>query len=156
MADVKEVKITKDGQWVTPVVLADSVYNLDGTNFKDSVYKKSETYSKNEVYSKSEIDNKFKNYTLSTDIMNQSNYMTLNLEVGDSAYISGSYDMPPNYTFDIRSQVSGGVFFVAMIDGADNKSYIREDVAGNYIVRLKNSSSSTWGDTARIYIRRLK
>jgi hypothetical protein len=37
MATVKEVKLMKDGAMVTPVVLADSVKNLDGTNYKDSV-----------------------------------------------------------------------------------------------------------------------
>lgn len=36
MATVKEVKITKDGAMVTPVVLIDSVRNLDGSKFKDS------------------------------------------------------------------------------------------------------------------------
>lgn len=46
MADVKEVKILKDGTMATPVVLADSVKNLDGTKFKDSVYTKSEIDSK--------------------------------------------------------------------------------------------------------------
>ena len=37
MATVTEVKLMKDGAMVTPVVLADSVKNLDGTNYKDSV-----------------------------------------------------------------------------------------------------------------------
>lgn len=37
MATVKEVKLMKDGAMVTPVVLADSVKNLDGTKYKDSV-----------------------------------------------------------------------------------------------------------------------
>jgi hypothetical protein len=37
MATVKEVKLMKDGAMVTPVVLADSVKNLDGTKYKDTV-----------------------------------------------------------------------------------------------------------------------
>ena len=49
MATVKEVKLMKDGEMVTPLTLIDSVKNLDGTKFKDSVYMKSETYTKNEV-----------------------------------------------------------------------------------------------------------
>lgn len=52
MATVKEVKIQKDGAMVTPKVLADSIYNLDGTKFKDGMYTKEETYTR------SEIDNK--------------------------------------------------------------------------------------------------
>ena len=37
MATVKEVKLMKDGAMVTPVVLIDSVKNLDGTAYKDTV-----------------------------------------------------------------------------------------------------------------------
>lgn len=37
MADVKEVKILKDGAMVTPKVLVDSIYDLDGNKFKDRV-----------------------------------------------------------------------------------------------------------------------
>ena len=37
MATVKEVKLMKDGVMVTPVVLIDSVKNLDGTIYKDAV-----------------------------------------------------------------------------------------------------------------------
>lgn len=37
MATVKEVKLMKNGAMVTPVVLADSIKNLDGTNYKDYV-----------------------------------------------------------------------------------------------------------------------
>lgn len=36
MATVKEVKLMKNGAMVTPVVLADSIKNLDGTKFKDT------------------------------------------------------------------------------------------------------------------------
>lgn len=46
MATVKEVKLMKDGAMVTPVVLADSVKNSDGTKYKDSIYTKTEVDSK--------------------------------------------------------------------------------------------------------------
>lgn len=37
MATVKEVKLMKDGKMVTPVVLIDSVKNLDGSNYEDKL-----------------------------------------------------------------------------------------------------------------------
>ena len=46
MATVKEVKLMKDEAMVAPVVLVDSVKNLDGTKFKDSVYTKTEIDTK--------------------------------------------------------------------------------------------------------------
>lgn len=42
MANIKEVKLMKDGAMVTPVVLIDSVKNSDGRNYKDVVYSKAE------------------------------------------------------------------------------------------------------------------
>ena len=46
MATVKEVKLMKDGVIMAPVVLTDSVKNLDGTKFKDSIYTKDEIDAK--------------------------------------------------------------------------------------------------------------
>lgn len=46
MATVKEVKLMKDEAMVAPVVLVDSIKNLDGTKFKDSVYTKTEIDTK--------------------------------------------------------------------------------------------------------------
>ena len=37
MTTVKEVKLMKDGAMVTPVVLVDSIKNLDGTKYKDKI-----------------------------------------------------------------------------------------------------------------------
>lgn len=37
MTTVKEVKLMKDGKMVTPVVLADSIRNLDGSSYKSSI-----------------------------------------------------------------------------------------------------------------------
>lgn len=51
MATVKEVKLMKDGAMVTPVVLADSVKNLDGTKFKDHNHD-------GRYYTESEVDAK--------------------------------------------------------------------------------------------------
>lgn len=39
---VKEVKLMKDGAMVTPVVLIDSVKNLDGSKYKENIYTKKE------------------------------------------------------------------------------------------------------------------
>lgn len=43
---VKEVKLMKDGAMVTPVVLVDSVRNLNGTKYKDTIYTKEEINTK--------------------------------------------------------------------------------------------------------------
>ena len=46
---VKEVKLMKDGKMVTPVVLVDSVRNLDGSKYKETIYTKTEINAKIEA-----------------------------------------------------------------------------------------------------------
>ena len=180
MATVKEVQLMDGENMVTPKVWADSIYNLDESkytthNHDDRYYTETEINSKvNEIntslngksneghnhnssyYTKSEIDNKFKNYTITTALIEQNARITIPLEVGDSAYVSGSYDIPANRTFDICSNVSGGEFFIARFEAGETQCYIRHDVGGLYIARIQNDHSTSWGDTAKIYIRRLK
>ena len=43
---VKEVKLVKDGAMVTPVTLIDSVRNLDGSKYKETIYTKTEINAK--------------------------------------------------------------------------------------------------------------
>lgn len=90
MADVNEVKIFKDGAMTTPVVLADSIYNSDGTKFKDN------------FYTKAQIDaRRLKTYTLPSEI-NGVYKLTLDaLALGDMAYIKGNFTMNANSSISI-------------------------------------------------------
>ena len=49
MATVKEVKLMKGGAMVTPVTLIDSVKNLDGSKYKETIYTKTEINAKIEA-----------------------------------------------------------------------------------------------------------
>lgn len=49
MSTVKEVKLMKDGKMVTPVTLIDSVKNLDGSKYKETIYTKTEIDAKVKV-----------------------------------------------------------------------------------------------------------
>lgn len=75
MATVKEVKLMKDGAMVTPVVLADSVKNLDGTKFKDHNHD-------GRYYTESEIDSKLNNYAKFAGIKTASTY-----DFGGTSYL---------------------------------------------------------------------
>ena len=132
MATVKEVKILKDGAMVTPVVLTDSVKNLDGTKYKDIIYTKTEIDSK--------FNHKFQTYTVSGDLgTNSSNdNIVLSLDVGDSAVVLSGYVNVYDRGFRIKGQVTNGKYFVASLE--DDSIGIIEDSSG-YIKELQGHSS---------------
>lgn len=145
MATVKEVKITKNGEMVTPVVLSDSMYNLDGTKYKththdDRYYTESEIDSKVSVintslngksntshthddryYTESEIDaRKPKSHSVSGNVSNT--VVTLDgMEIGDIRCVEASF------TFK-----SGGSLGIRDAYGTTDKTYLIFKDFGNF------------------------
>lgn len=108
MTIVKEVELNKEGNMVSPIVLIDSVKNLDGTKYKDSIYTKSEvdiklaeksdnSHSHNDrYYTKSEVDIK-----LSTKMNIPSQSSVTSFPIGSIVTCAMSEAKPTGYTFSL-------------------------------------------------------
>lgn len=161
MATVKEVKLMKDGAMVTPLTLIDSLKNLDGSKYKDTVTnllagKANSSHDHNDkYYTKSEIDTKVS--TLNTSINGKapksdgkattttSTYTLPSMSVGQVLVFnvySGNPDEDDNF-HDIKLP-SGGTYVVAT-----NMTNTRgKTVNGGTVVG--DSYNNHWGVVVRI------
>ena len=150
MATVKEVKLMKDGVMVTPFVLADSVYNLDGSKYKDS------------VYTKAQIDaRKPKSYEVSGEV----SYTVVNLdgmEIGDIRYVNANFKLKADGTLTIRDGygTSNKVYlifedFLNYPDTPIHDWYFKSFPANTHLWTKTNSVGSDYTDILKLMIIRI-
>ena len=102
MATVKEVKLMKDEAMIAPVVLVDSVKNLDGTKFKDYIYTKAEIDAKISTLQNSINEASKKVMPKKWTLINQSIFtdQIYGLCYGNGKFIAGDLDGVMAYSTD--------------------------------------------------------
>lgn len=117
MNTVKEVQLMDGENKVTPVVLADSIRDSDGSKFVDNLSttldnKSDEGHTHDDrYYTETEIDNKFRNYNSSVPSTITS-YCTLSvgpLKIGDTISIKKDVTFDQGSTLEILDTNDGGV-----------------------------------------------